>query len=256
MVLYQTILNNAIFYSRVASNRNITRINSLGKIYGLDPEIAWNSGINFSQKGYLFNRLFDISIDYYHVNFENQVVIDWETPQEISFYNLNGKSTSNSFQFDLNYEIIQNLDLRATYKHYDVEITYTKGLLEKPLQPRNRVFINLNYETQKKYEGRQWVLDFTSNWLGEQRLPDTSTNPTIYQLDAYAAPYTILNTQITRIFNTSFEMYIGGENIGNTVQKQPIIAATDPFGPYFDSTITYAPTLGGIYYIGLRYKIK
>ncbi|MBA6314722.1 TonB-dependent receptor [Cellulophaga baltica] len=239
-----------------ASNRNITRINSLGKIYGLDPEIAWNSGLNFSQKGYLFNRLFDISIDYYHVNFENQVVVDWETPQEISFYNLNGKSTSNSFQFDLNYEIIQNLDLRATYKHYDVEITYTKGLLEKPLQPRNRVFINLNYETQKKYEGRQWVLDFTSNWLGEQRLPDTSTNPTIYQLDAYAAPYTILNTQITRIFNTSFEMYIGGENIGNTVQKQPIIAATDPFGPYFDSTITHAPTLGGIYYIGLRYKIK
>ncbi|WP_158976794.1 carboxypeptidase-like regulatory domain-containing protein [Cellulophaga sp. L1A9] len=239
-----------------ASNRAINIINSSGKIYTLNPEIAWNTGVNFTQKGYLFNRLFDISLDYYHVSFKDQVVVDWETPQEISFYNLDGKSISNSVQLDFNYEIIKNLAVRATYKNYDVKVTYNKGLLEKLLQPRNRVFFNLNYETQKKYEGRQWILDFTSNWLGKQRLPDTSTNPSPYQLASYAAPYTILNTQITRVFNPKFEVYIGGENIGNTVQKQPIIAANDPFGPYFDSTITYAPTLDGIYYIGLRYKIK
>lgn len=239
-----------------ASNRTINIINSFGKIYTLNPEIAWNTGINFSQKGYLFNRSFDISIDYYHINFKDQVVVDWETPQEISFYNLNGKSISNSIQFDFNYEIINNLSLRATYKNYNVQVDYNEGRLEKPLQPRNRVFLNLNFETQKKYEGRQWVLDFTSNWLGKQRLPNTSTNPVPYQLNEYAGPYTLLNTQITRIFNRSFEMYIGGENIGNTVQKQPIIAASDPFGPYFDSTITYAPTLGAVYYLGLRYKIN
>ncbi|ADV50397.1 TonB-dependent receptor [Cellulophaga algicola DSM 14237] len=239
-----------------ASNRTITILSTQGKIYGLDPEIAWNTGLNFTQKGYLFNRLFDISLDYYHVSFIDQVVVDWETPQEISFYNLKGKSISNSVQMDFNYEILKNLDIRATYKNYDVHVNYNKGRLEKPLQPRNRVFINLNYETKKKYEGRQWVLDFTANRLGKQRLPDTSANPAPYQLDTYAAAYTILNTQITRIFNNSFDIYMGGENIGNFVQKQPIIAASDPFGPYFDSTITYAPTLGGTYYLGLRYKIK
>lgn len=80
----------------------------------------------------------DFSADFYSTQFQDQVVIDWEDPRKISFYNLEGKSYSNSLQIDLNYEIVQNLDFRATYKYYDIRVDYRSGSLTKPLQPKHR----------------------------------------------------------------------------------------------------------------------
>tara|TARA_R110000868_G_scaffold193351_1_gene438216 strand:- start:10115 stop:12352 length:2238 start_codon:yes stop_codon:yes gene_type:complete len=238
-----------------ASSRTINIINNDGKLYSLNPEIAWNTGIGFIQKLYLWNRSLDLSLDYYRTSFTDQVVIDWENPQEISFYNLNGKSISKSLQVDVSYEIIQNMDLRLTYKNYDVKVDYQSGTLQKPLQPQHRFFSNLSYETLKKYRERHWRMDFTFHWQGEQRLPDTSTNPAIYQLSGTSKPYSIINTQLTRVINEKLEIYLGGENITNTTQKTPIISADDPFGPYFDSTVLFAPVLGETYYLGFRYKL-
>jgi len=238
-----------------ASSRALNIINGNGKLYTLNPEIAWNSGIGFIQKLYLWNRSLDISFDYYRTVFTDQVIIDWESPQEIAFYNLDGKSISNSLQVDLNYEIIQNMDLRLTYKNYDVRLDYLSGTLQKPLQPEHRFFGNLSYETLEKYRKRHWRMDFTYHWQGEQRLPNTNTNPSMYQLSETARPYSIINAQLTRVLNERFEIYLGGENITNTTQKKPIIGSDDPFGPYFDSTILFAPVLGEIYYLGFRYKL-
>lgn len=238
-----------------ASSRAIRIVNNNGRLYTLNPEIAWNTGIGFIQKLYLWNRALDISFDYYRTSFTDQVIIDWENPQEIAFYNLQGKSISNSLQMDLNYEIIENMDLRLTYKNYDVKLDYEIGRLQKPLQPEHRFFGNLSYETIKKYRKRHWRMDFTYNWQGEQRLPSTSTNPTIYQLSETAKPYSIINTQLTRVLNERFEIYLGGENITNTTQEMPVIGSEDPFGPYFDSTILFSPVLGEIYYLGFRYKL-
>lgn len=239
-----------------SSSRVINVMTDNGNPYDLNPEIAWNMGIGFVQKLYLWNRAMDFSLDYYITDFKKQVIIDWENPQEVAFYNLNGKSVSKSLQVDVNYEIIQNLNIRLTYKNYDVKIDYQSGTLQKPLQPQNRFFANLSYETLKKFRGSQWRMDFTLHWTGEQRLPNTSTNPPEYKLVPYSNPYSIINSQLTRVLNEKFEIYLGGENIGNTTQKTPIINSQDPFGPYFDSTILYAPVLGETYYLGFRYKFR
>ena len=238
-----------------ASSRALNIINNDGKLYTLNPEIAWNTGIGFIQKLYLWNRALDFSFDFYRTSFSDQVIIDWENPQEIAFYNLDGKSVAKSLQLDVSYEIIQNMDIRLTYKNYDVFVDYQSGTLQKPLQPQHRFFSNLSYETQKKYRTRHWRMDFTFHWQGEQRLPNTSTNPLIYQLSKAARPYSIINTQVTRVINEKLEIYLGGENITNTTQKTPIISAEDPFGPYFDSTVLFAPVLGETYYLGFRYQL-
>src|SRR5690554_485309 len=77
-----------------ATSRTLNLIRDGGKIYGLDPEIAWNYGISYMQGFNLFNRKGDITLDYYRTDFENQIVVDWENPTEISFYNLVGSSYS------------------------------------------------------------------------------------------------------------------------------------------------------------------
>ena len=239
-----------------ASSRQIDIQSSGGKIYGLDPEVAWNYGLSYLQGFNLFNRKGDITFDYYRTHFQNQVVVDWENPQRISFYNLDGESYANSFQTEINYFINDNLNLRLAYKYFDIQTDYTSGKLSKPLTPNHRLFANISYETKKIDNIKQWKFDLTYNFIGEQRLPDTSINPLEYQFEEYSNSYSLLNTQITKVFTEKFEMYFGVENLTDLKQKNPILASDDPFGDSFDSTIIYAPIFGRMLYSGLRFKIN
>ncbi|MEZ7893960.1 MAG: TonB-dependent receptor [Polaribacter sp.] len=239
-----------------ASSRKIDIDAVGGNIYGLNPEIAWNYGVSYLQKFNLFNKKGDITFDFYRTDFSNQVVVDWENPQAVSFYKLNGKSIANNFQLELNYELAKNLNLRTAFKYFDISTDYKTGKLQKPLQPNNRFFVNISYETATKDNGSQWKLDLTFNNIGEQRLPDTAKNPTQYQLPINSERYSLLNSQITKVFSNTFEIYAGVENFTNVQQVNPILGSENPFGPNFDSTIVYSPIFGRAIYAGLRFKIK
>lgn len=238
-----------------ASSREIKILNSEGDVYGLEPEDAWNYGVSFLQGFNFLNRKGDIVFDYYITDFKNQVVVDWENPQEVSFYNLEGDSKARSFQVEVNYELLPQLDLRTAYKFYDVSTDYKSGTLQKPLQAQHRFFANFGYETKAKENGSQWKFDYTLHSLGEKRLPDTSSNPVAYQLAAYSSPYNHMNAQITKVFSSTFEVYLGGENLSDVQQDNPVLGGDNPFGPNFDTTIVYAPIMGRMFYGGFRFKI-
>jgi len=76
------------------------------------------------------------------------------------------------------------------------------------------------------------------------------------RLPQYSPSFSLMNAQITRTFSSVFEMYIGGENIGNYKQEKAILGSENPFGATFDASISYAPIFGQMYYAGLRFKIK
>src|SRR4030095_14978694 len=100
-----------------ASARMIHIMNSSGgKAYGLDPEVAWNSGITVDQRFNLFNRPASLAVEFFRNDFVNQVVVDLEDPRMVGFYNLDGKSYSNSFQAELNTEPLPHLSLRLAYR--------------------------------------------------------------------------------------------------------------------------------------------
>lgn len=239
------------------SSRAFSVLDSNGRIYGLNPEIAWNYGVSFTQNFKLFGRNADATLDFYRTDFQNQVVVDvMQSPQSVLFYNLRGTSFANSFQLDFNYEIIKHFNLRTAYKYYDISIDYLSGNFQRPLQAKHRFFGNLEYETHIKDKGKQWKFDFTVNWLGKQQLPNTATNPVEDRLPNFSPSFSVVNTQITRTFSSTFEMYIGGENIGNYKQQNAILGEHNPFGTHFDTSIVYAPIFGQMYYMGLRFKIR
>ncbi len=238
-----------------ASSRQINIENSNGNIYGLDPEIAWNYGVSFLQGYKLFGKKGDVTFDYYRTDFENQVVVDWENSQEISFYNLDGKSVANSFQIEVNQNIVPFFNTRFSYKHYDVNTDFKSGNAAKALQAKHRFFANVSYETNKQENDTHWKFDITYNWIGEQRLPNTQSNPIEYRLPKYSDIYNLLNAQVTKVFSKKFEIYVGAENITNYKQKNPILGSDNPFGSNFDTTIVYAPIFGSNFYTGLRFKI-
>ena len=241
--------------SLFASSRSIFILDSGGPIYGLNPEIAWNYGISFLQGFLVFDRKAEVSIDFYRTDFQNQVVVDWEDPNQIRFYNAQNATSANSLQIDLSYAVLERLDLKTTYKYYDVQTDYAIGRLANPLTPQHRFFTNLSYQT-KPYKQSQWKFDATYNWISSQRLPGTQTNEVAYRLPENTLSLGIVNTQITKVFSSKFELYLGAENITDQRQDNPILDAQNPFGSNFDTTFVYAPIFGANYYAGLRYNIN
>ncbi|HLP64023.1 TonB-dependent receptor plug domain-containing protein [Flavobacterium sp.] len=240
-----------------ASSRQFSILDNDGKLYGLNPEIAWNYGMSFTQNFKLFGKSADVTLDFYRTDFQNQAVVDvMQSPQQVLFYNLKGDSYANSLQLDFNLEIIKHLNLRTAYKYYDISTDYLSGSFQRPLQAKHRLFGNIEFETHIKDKGQQWKFDFTTNWLGKQQLPFTATNPVEDRLPEFSPSFAVMNAQITRTFSSTFEMYIGGENIGNYRQDDAILGDHNPFGMHFDTSIVYAPIFGQMYYAGLRFKIK
>ena len=245
--------NQALF----ASSRTFTVLDTDGKIYGLNPEIAWNYGLSFSQKFHIFNRSSEVVLDFYRTDFSNKAVVDvMQSPQEVLFYNLKGNSFANSLQVEFNVEPINRLNVRTAYKYYDVETDYLSGSYQNPLQAKHRFFTNLEYETALTDSNKQWRFDFTFNRIGKQQLPLTISNPVGEQLPDFSAAYSLMNAQVTHVFSKAFEVYVGGENIGNYKQSKAILGVSDPFGPHFDASIVYAPVFGQMYYAGLRFKVN
>lgn len=241
--------NTGVFAS---SRQFIINGDGSNKPYGLDPEIAWNYGLNLTYKFTLDYRNGSVSVDFYRTDFQNQIVVDLDQdPQQAVFYNLDGQSYSNSFQAQVDYELIKRLDFRIAYRWYDVKTTYNGELKEKPFVANHRAFINLAYQSRK-----HWTFDYTVNWQGEKRIPDVSSNPVQYQMDDYSPRFFMMNAQISKSWDQKFDAYIGVENILNYKQENPILASDDAFGNYFDGSLIWGPVNGRNIYIGFRYKIK
>ncbi|MFT7667263.1 MAG: outer membrane receptor for ferrienterochelin and colicins [Patiriisocius sp.] len=241
--------------SLFATSRAISITDNGGPIYGLEAEIAWNYGLSFLQGFTVFDRKAEVSIDFYRTDFQNQVVVDWEDSNQIRFYNAENATTANSLQIDLSYAILERLDFRTTYKYYDVQTDYAIGRLTRPLTPEHRFFANLSYETQR-YKEAQWKFDATYNWLSSQRFPSTQNNAASFRLPENSPSLGTLNAQITKVFSSKFEIYVGAENITDERQDNPILGAENPFGSNFDTTFVYGPIFGSNYYAGLRYNIN
>jgi outer membrane receptor protein involved in Fe transport/copper chaperone CopZ len=235
-----------------ASNRSIQILQNGGNIYGLKPEIAWNYGASLQQEFKLFGRKSSIVADFFRTDFQDQVLVDLDkSPQQLTFYNLEGKSFANSFQTQWDFTPFKNFDVRLAYKYYDVQADYLDGRREVPFMAKHRGFVNLAYSTNKNKNGGFWSFDTTLNWVGKQRLPNTSTNPEEFQLPTYSESYAVLNAQISRNFNKKIRAYLGGENLTSYYQKNAIVDFKNPFGNYFDGGMVYAPIMKANLYVGL-----
>lgn len=219
---------------------------------GQKPEKAWNFGLNFVYNFLVQNRKGSISFDAYRTEFNNQVVADMDaSARTLLLYNLNGKSYSNSIQAEINYELVKKLDIRLAYRWLDVKTSYKNQLLEKPLIARHRAFVNMAYETYN-----EWKFDLTTQWISAKRLPNTILNPSNKQLSEYSPSYIQVAAQISKKISTKWEVYLGGENLTNFMQPNPIVDAANPFGPYFDASMIWGPVNGRIIYTGFRFKIR
>ena len=217
------------------------------------PEISWNIGGSLVHEMKIFERKATISLDFYHTRFENQLIVDRDDAiNAIVFSNLKNSSFSNSFQTEFSFSPIKNLDIRLAYKFLDVQAKYGNEMRQQVMIPRQRGFVNIAYITRNK----RWEYDFTCSVFSPSRLPIQRdfSNDTLLISDMKSPIYAMINAQITHIYK-KFDFYLGGENLTNSTQKNPIIDAANPFGSKFDATNIYMPITGINIYVGIRYAI-
>lgn len=242
--------NNAIFAS---SRRLMLPVVANNYAYGLNPEVSWNLGGNFTYNFSIGKRRSgQFTADYYFVHFVNQAVIDVDgSAREIRVYNLNGKSFSQTFQAQLTLEPFKRMEIRLAYRYLDVQTTYDGvGTLQKVLQSPHRGFFNIGYETKSK-----WSFDGTLQLNGRKRLPLLADNPASMRFGAWSPAYTILNLQVGKVIG-KWEFYLGGENLLNVMQRDLILDSGNPFGDRFDASMVWGPTMGSMAYIGFRYTLE
>ena len=222
----------------------------------LDQEKAANYGINFQKEFNLFKHKAEFDLDIYRTDFINQVIVDVDKDPTIAYvYNLpkGAKSFSNSFQAQLSYEPVKRLSILIAYRLNDAWSTTDGRLQQRLLIPREKGLITMSYAS--KFE--KWKFDLTSQYNGISRITPQDKMPGIVRRNYTHSPaYFIVNAQITKKLKQNFDIYLGGENLFNFTQKDPL---TEPFIPYhthFDTTMLWGPVVGRVIYAGLRFSIK
>lgn len=229
-------------FGLLANSRTIT----------IDPAIkfeeAWNYGASLNYKFFLNFREGMISVDYYRTDFVNQMVVDLEDARQLRFYNLDGKSYANAIQVDFSYEPVKRFDVKLAYKFEQTKTDYKDGRKIYPLRPQHRGLVSLGYTTKNDH----WRFNTSLNWFGKTRIPDTSVNDEANRRDAYSKDWFQLNAQITFKWK-KWEVYLGGENLLNFIQKNPIIAGDAPFSNQFDASLVWGPLRGAMAFTGVRF---
>lgn len=221
----------------------------------LDQEEAWNTGLNLSFYIPLFGKELTLNGEWYYTNFLKQVVVDMDSdPHAVRFYNLDGKSYSNSYQVELSYPFFRGFTLTTAYRYTDAKTDYrdAEGVtrrLRKPLVSDYKGLITASYQTPLK----KWQFDLTGQFNGGGRMPEPDKTHPLW--DTHFGSYQVWNAQVTKYFRT-WSVYVGSENLFDYTQSNPIIDAANPRGDNFDGSMVWGPVHGRKIYIGVRFNLE
>ena len=221
--------------------------------FKIDPNLKQESAWNYGMSALFYIPINDeeltFSAEWFYTDFNNQVVADMDSnPHEVAFYNLKGRSSSSVLQFEISYPLFRGFTLLGAYRWMDVKTTYGDKTMRKPLSSRYKGLITASYETPL----RKWQFDFTTQFNGGGRMPLADSERPLWENSFNS--FIQMNAQITKRFRR-WSIYVGGENLTNFKQENPIISANNPTSKDFDATLVWGPTMGRMFYAGIRFNI-
>ena len=236
----------------LGTNRRI--VNDLAPADAIEKAATLGGSLTHSLSVVGYNDL-TLSFDYFHTRFMNAVLADQETADgTIHIYSVDGKSMpsyAHNYQFDVQWNPAEGLDIFTTFRYTDSKITKEwqgeRYTIDRPLVGLFKGLVNVQYATKF----RRWVFDFTAQLNGPMRLPSLDGDITNAE---YSPIYPMFYGQVSHRVG-QWDIYVGCENIANFFQKNPIIAADAPFSPDFNSSVVWGPLMGRKFYIGARFNL-
>lgn len=214
-------------------------------------EEAWNYGVNITRYFTIAGNELSLNAEFYRTDFDRRYVANYDLGVGVLRFDEAGKgSYANNVQVEASYSPVRGLDLLAAWRWNENKASFAGKTMQLPFMSDYKGLITVSYATPLK----KWQIDYTIQFNGGGRLPDTSGYPVALQRPDRFDSYQVMNGQITRYFR-KWNIYVGVENMANFRQDSPIVDAANPFGDWFDSTQVWGPILGRKIYAGIRIPI-
>lgn len=238
----------------------------------LDPERSWNINLNYVYKMYLKQgHILDFDASVFRTDFSNKIVPDYDTdPNLIIYDNLSGKSVTQGISMNFNslFRGGLRINLGATYIDSYIE---SAGSETRPYLTERFQGV---WSIKQKFRESNLTIDLTGSITGPLKLPLLGE---LDPRDPFSPTFSIINLQLTKGWNNSYEFYGGVKNLLNfTPAKNSIARAFDPFdrevqfdtsgnaqpsagNPYaltFDPTYVYSSNQGIRFFMGVRWNLN
>ncbi len=234
----------------LATNRNIVNEIEAGK--DLEQAATFGGSLSHTLSLVGYNDM-TVSLDFFRTQFSNSVYADQEWGDgTIHLYNTELPSWANNYQLDVQWTPLEGFDIFTTFRYTDSRVTLVRDgvemLVDRPLVGKFKGLVNVQYATKF----RRWVFDFTAQLNGPMRLPALDGNIA----EAQDSPiYPMFYGQVSHRVG-QWDIYVGCENILNTMQYDPIIGAQNAVtNPDFNSSVVWGPLMGRKIYIGARFNL-
>ncbi len=228
----------------------------------LKPERSVNGNLNYMWKIPVGDRMINFDASAFYTYFSNKIVGDFDSePDKIIYDNLQGYGVSRGLSLNLDYSFSFPLSINLGITYLDVYQKFD-GENEKVQQlhaPKWSGTYSLTYKFPSNL-----TIDFTGQFYGPMRLP---VLPNDYRPE-YSPFYSLANVQVSKSFESGFEVYCGIKNLFNFTPNDPLMRPFDPFDKNvndpinnpnhytFDTTYGYAPMQRIRGFLGVKYNLK
>jgi outer membrane receptor for ferrienterochelin and colicins len=228
----------------------------------LKPEKSVNGNLNYVWKIPVGDRLVNVDASAFYTYFSNKIVGDFDSqPDKIIYDNLNGYGISRgaSMNIDFSFSFPLSVNLGVTYLDVYQKFDDEREKSRQLHAPKWSGTYSLTYKFKNNL-----AIDFTGQFYGPMRLP---VLPNDYRPE-YSPLYSLANIQVSKSFDSGFEVYCGVKNLFNFTPKDPLMRPFDPFDNNvndpinnpnnytFDTTYGYAPMQRIRGFLGVKYNLK
>ena len=191
----------------------------------LNPETSWNANINYVKNIVTYNStIINIDASTFYTYFDNKIIPDYETdPTKIIYDNLNGHAVSKGISINTDISMQNGLSFIAGATLMDVSTTENGKTERQLLTERFSGTWSITYNIPSL----SLKLDYTGNIYSPMNLPLLGDNDPRSPTSPW---YSIQNFQLTKKFNSNFEIFGGVKNLLNfTPAANSILRSHDPF---------------------------
>ena len=227
--------------SAFVNNRNV-EIDSV-----LNPEKAWNYGASVTYTTQLFGMPFTFDTELYQTRFLNQVNTDFDASARTLRIVNDSMAYATSFMMQMQVLPWTGCTMNLAWRFNDMWQMSDHRMQRRIMVSPHRALFTLS---QTLFDDKLQC-DVTAMWNGEGRLPSTMENPEGFRMaDSYPS-FTRLNAQLS--WKTpAFDVYLGAENIMNTLQSHVVISPNRPNSNLFEGSLVWGMLDNRMIYLGMR----
>ena len=227
--------------SAFVNNRTI-QIDSI-----LNPEKAWNYGGSITYSTMFMGMPITFDTELYQTRFQNQINTDFDvSPRTLRIVN-DSMAYATSLMMQMQLLPWEGCKMNIAWRFNDIWQMSDHRMQRRIMVSPHRALLTLSQSfLQDKVQ-----CDITGMWNGEGRLPSTMANPDGYRMQDIYPSFTRLNAQVS--WRTpAFDLYLGAENITNTLQNHVVISPDQPKNNLFDASLVWGVLDNQMFYLGMR----